>query len=211
MELFKDDGKPKQMTWRVFRPAPKPKPEPAPKSKPEPSVAPQKIILLPSTRIPNPTQNPRNAPKISTGMIHQKPTSPPGSPLQPKRGPIIGNPNQMERGGQKSDGPQKTGNPGSPLQPKRGPITGNPNEMERGGQKSDEPRNLVPWQATISNTCITCLIISIIVLAILFLLTLACSIFSLVVFLYNGDAYGNWNLLTTFPEYEEAVQDTANY
>ena len=214
MEFKDDDGKPKQMTWRVFRPAPKPKPEPAPKSKPEPSVAPQKIILLPSTRIPNPTQNPRNAPKISTGMIHQKPTSTPGSPLQPKRGPIIGNPNQMERGGQKSDGPQKTGSPGSPLQPKRGPITGNPNEMERGGQKSDEPRktvNLVPWQATISNTCITCLIISIIVLAILFLLTLACSIFSLVVFLYNGDAYGNWNLLTTFPEYEEAVEDTADY
>ena len=177
MEFKDDDGKPKIMTWRVFRPAPKPKPEPAPKSKPEPSVAPQKIILLPSTRIPSPTQNPRNAPRISTGMIHQKPTSTPGSP-------------------------------------KRGPITGNPNEMERGGQKSDELRktvNLVPWQATISNTCITCLIISIIVLAILFLLTLACSIFSLVVFLYNGDAYGNWNLLTTFPEYEEAVENTAEY
>ena len=29
MNLSKDDGKPKQMTWRVFRPAPaKPKPEP---------------------------------------------------------------------------------------------------------------------------------------------------------------------------------------
>ena len=163
---FKDDGKQKQMTWRVFRPAPKPKPEPL--------VAPQKIVLFPSTQIPSPTQNPGNAPRISNGLIRQKPASTPGSPLQPKRGP----------------------------------ITGNPNEMERGGQKSDEPRktvNLVPWQATISNTCITCLIISIIVLAILFLLTLACSIFSLVVFLYNGDAYGNWNLLTTFPEYEEAA------
>lgn len=166
---FKDDGKPKQMSWRVFRPAPKPKI----------SVAPQKITLFPSTRIPSPTQNPRNAPRISTGIIHQKPTSTPGSPLQPKRGPITGNPNQMERGGQKSDGHQKTA-------------------------------NLGPWQATISNKCITCLIISIIVLAILFLLTLAFSIFFLVVFLYNGDAYGNWNLLTTFPEYEEAVEDTAD-
>ena len=46
---FKDDGKPKQMTWRFFRPAPKPKPEP--------SVAPQKIILVPSKQ----TQNPQNA------------------------------------------------------------------------------------------------------------------------------------------------------
>ena len=170
---FKDDGKPKQMTWRVFRPAPKPKPEPL--------VAPQKIILFPSTRIPSPTQNPGNAPRISTGLIRQKPASTPGSPLQPKRGQITGNPNQMERGGQKSDEPQKTA-------------------------------NLGPWQATISNTCVTCLIISIIVLAILFLLTLAFSIFSLVVFLYNGDVDGNWNTLTTFPEYEEAVQDnTADY
>ena len=169
---FKDDGKPKQMTWRVFRPAPKPKPEP--------SVAPQKIILLPSTRIPSPTQNPRNAPRISTGIIHQKPTSTLGSPLQPKRGPIASNPNQMERGGQISGGPRRTA-------------------------------NLGPWQATISNTCITCGIIAIIVLAILFLLTLAFSIFSLVVFLYNGDAGGNWNTLTTFGEYDyEAVEDTAN-
>ena len=70
--------------------------------------------------------------------------------------------------------------------------------------------NLGPWQATISNTCITCGIVSIIVLAILFLLTLAFSIFSLVVFLYNGDVDGNWNTLTTFPEYEEAVEDPAD-
>ena len=180
MEFKDDDGKPKIMTWRFFRPAPKPKPEPAPKPKPEPSVAPQKIILLPSTRIPSPTQNPRNAPRISTGMIHQKPTSTPGSPLQPKRGQITGNPNQMERGGQNLDEPRRTA-------------------------------KLGPWQATISNSCVTCLIISIIVLAILFLLTLAFSILSLVVFLYNGDAYGNWNLLTTFPEYEEAVENTAEY
>ena len=168
---FKDDGKQKQMTWRVFRPAPKPKPEP--------SVAPQKIILLPSTRIPSPNQNPRNAPRISTGFIHQKPASTPGSPLQPKRGPIAGNPNQMESGGQISGGPRRTA-------------------------------NLGPWQATISNTCITCLIVAIIVLAILFLLTLAFSILSLIVFLFNGDAAGNWNTLTTFPEYEEAVEDTAD-
>ena len=80
---FKDDGKQKQ-------------------PKPEPSVAPQKIILFPSTRIPSPTQNP---PRISTGIRHQKTTSTPGSPLQPKRGPITGNPNEMERGGQISDGP----------------------------------------------------------------------------------------------------------
>ena len=169
---FKDDGKPKQMTWRVFRPAPKPKPEPL--------VAPKKIILFPSTRIPSsPTQNPGNAPRISNGFIRQKPASSPGSPLQPKRGPITGNPNKMESGGQISGGPQKT-------------------------------VNLGPWQATISNTCITCGIVSIIVLAILFLLTLAFSIFSLVVFLYNGDVDGNWNTLTTFPEYEEAVKDTAD-
>ena len=168
MEI-KENGKPK--TWRFFRPARKPKPEP--------SVAPQKIILLPSTRIPSPNQNPRNAPRISTGFIRQNPASTPGSPLQPKRGPIAGNPNLMESGGQKSDGPRKTA-------------------------------KLGPWQATISNTCVTCLIISIIVLAILFLLTLAFSIFSLVVFLYNGDAYGNWNLLTTFPDYEEAVEDTSD-
>ena len=31
-------------------------------------------------------------------------------PLQPKRGPITGNPNQMERGGQISDGPRRTAN-----------------------------------------------------------------------------------------------------
>ena len=157
---FKDDGKPKQMTWRVFRPAPKPKPEP--------SVAPQKIILLPSTRIPSPTQNPGNAPRISTGLIRQKPASTPGSPLQPKRGPITGT-----------------------------PITGNPNQMESGGQISGGPRR-------------TCLIIAIIVLSILFLLTLAFSIVSLVVFLYNGDPGGNWNILTTFPENEyEAVEEDA--
>jgi hypothetical protein len=160
------------MIWRVFRPAPKPKPEP--------SVAPQKIILFPSTWIPSPTQNPRNAPRISTGIIHQKPASTLGLPLQPKRGPIAGNPNQMESGGQITGGPQRTA-------------------------------NLGPWQATISNSCITCGIVAIIVLAILFLLTLAFSIFSLVVFLYNGDAGGNWNTLTTFQEYGYvAVEDTAN-
>ena len=132
---FKDDGKPKQMTWRVFRPAPKPKPEPL--------VAPEKIIIFPSTRITSPTQNPRNAPRISTGIIHQNPASTLGSPLQPKRGPIAGNPNQMESGDQISGRPRRTG-------------------------------NLGPWQTTtIINKCITCLIISIIVLAILFLLTLA--------------------------------------
>ena len=197
---FKDDGKPKQMTWRVFRPAPKPKPEPL--------VAPQKIILFPSTRIPSPTQNPGNAPKISTGLIRQKPASTPGSPLQAKRGPTTGPSITVGEIHQK---PAST--LGSPLKPKRGLIAGNPNQMESGGQISGGPRrtaNLGPWQATISNTCITCGIVSIIVLAILFLLTLAFSIFSLVVFLYNGDVDGNWNTLTTFPEYEEAVEDTAD-
>ena len=89
-----------------------------PKPKPEPSVAPQKIILFPSTRIPSPTQNPR----------------------------------------------------------------------------------------------IICLIVSIIVLAIPFPLTLAFSIFSLVVLMYNGDFMGNWNHLTTIePIYEdEVVEDTAD-
>ena len=101
---FKDDGKPKQMTWRVFRPAPKPKPEPM--------VAPQKIILFPSTRIPSPTQNPGNAPRISNGLIRQKPASTPGSPLQPKRGPIEGNPIQMESGGHFSGRPRKMANLG---------------------------------------------------------------------------------------------------
>ena len=89
---------------------------------------------------------------------------------------------------------------------------GNPNQMESGDQISGGPRrtaNLGPWQVTISNTCITCGIIAIIVLAILFLLTLAVSIFSLVVFLFNGDASGNWNVLTTFPEYE-AIEATAD-
>jgi hypothetical protein len=86
---------------------------------------------------------------------------------------------------------------GSPLQPNLGPITGNPNQVEKGGQISGEPEsgprrtmNLGPWQAIISNTCITRLIVSIIVLAILFLLTLAFSIFSLVVLMYNGDFLG---------------------
>ena len=170
----KGDGKLKQI-WRFFRPAPKPKPEP--------SVVPQRIVLIPSTGNPSPTQNPQNAPRISTGITHQKPTSPLGSPSKPNRSPITGNPNQMERGkisGEPESGPRRTA-------------------------------NLGPWQATISNTCITCLIVSIIVLAILFLLTLAFSILSLVVFLYNGDAYGNWNILTTFPEYEEAVENTAEY
>ena len=172
---FKDNRKPK--TWRFFRPAPKPKPEP--------SVAPQKIILVPL-------------------INQQKPASTPGSPLQPKGGPItVGEIHQK---------PAST--LGSSLQPKRGPIVSNPNQMENGGQISGGPRrtaNFGPWQATISNTCITCGIVAIIVLAILFLLTLAFSIFSLVVFLYNGDAGGNWNTLTTFPEYEyEAVEDTAN-
>ena len=175
---FKDDGKPKKMTWRVFRPAPKPKPEPL--------VAPQKIILVPSKQ----TQNPQNAPRISTDIIQQKPASTPGSPLQPKRGRIT-----------VGDIHQKTAsNSGSPLQPKRGPIAGNPNQMESGGQISGGPQrtaNLGPWQATISNSCITCGIVSIIVLAILFLLTLAFSIFSLVVFLFNGDASGNWNIIST--------------
>ena len=156
---FKDDGKPKQMTWKVFRPAPKPKPEPM--------VAPQKIILFPSTRIPSPTQNPGNAPRISNGLIHQKPASTPGSPLQPKRGQITVGVNHQK--------PASTLD--SPLKPKRGPIAGNPNQMESGDQISGRPRrtgNLGPWQTTtIINKCITCLIISIIVLAILFLLTLA--------------------------------------
>ena len=195
---FKDNGKPK--IWRFFRPAPKPKPEP--------SVAPQKIILVPSTRIPSPTQNPGNTPRISTGLIRQKPASTPGSPLQPKRGPITGPP---ITGGEIHQKPAATLD--SPLQPKTGPIEGNPNQMESGGQIYGGPRrtaNLGPWQATISNTCITCLIVAIIVLAILFLLTLAFSILSLVVFLFNGDAAGNWNTLTTFPEYEEAVEDTSD-
>ena len=144
-------------------------------------VAPQKIILFPSTRIPSPTQNPGNAPRISNGLIRQKPASTPGSPLQLKRGPIASNPNQMESGGH---------------------FSGRPRKMA----------NLGPWQATISNTCITCLIVSIIVLAILVLLTLAFSIFSLVVFMYNGDFTGNWNHLTTFePIYEdEVVVDNAD-
>ena len=189
---FKDDGKPKRMTWRVFRPAPKPKPEP--------SVAPQKIILVPSKE----TQNLQNATRISTGINQQKPASTPGSPLQPKRGLItVGDIHQK---------PAST--LGSPLQPKRGPIAGNPNQMESGGQIFGGPQrtaNLGPWQATISNSCITCGIVAIIVLAILFLLTLAFSIFSLVVFLFNGDASGNWNILTTFPDYEyEAVEATAD-
>ena len=163
---FKDDGKPKQ-------------------PKPEPSVAPQKIVLIPSTGIPSPTQNPLNAPRISTGIIHQKPASNLGSPLQPKKGPITGNPNQMEKGGQ---------------------ISGEP---ESGPRRT---ANLGPWQATISNTCITCLIVSIIVLAILFLLTLAFSIFSLVVLMYNGDFSGNWNHLTTFePIYEDEVVEDPDY
>ena len=108
MEFKDDDGKPKIMTWRVFRPAPKPKPEPAPKLKPEPSVAPQRIVLIPSTGNPSPTQNPQNAPRISTGITHQKPTSPLGSPSKPNRSPITGNPNQMERGkisGEPESGP----------------------------------------------------------------------------------------------------------
>ena len=189
---FKDDGKPKKMTWRVFRPAPKPKPEPL--------VAPQKIILVPSKQ----TQNPQNAPRISTDIIQQKPASTPGSPLQPKRGQITVGVNHQK--------PVSTLD--SPLKPKRGPIAGNPNQMESGGQITGGPQrtaNLGPWQATISNSCITCGIVSIIVLAILFLLTLAFSIFSLVVFLFNGDASGNWNILTTFPEYEyEALEETAD-
>ena len=89
---FKDDGKPKKMTWRFFRPAQKPKPEP--------SVAPPKIVLIPSTGIPSPTQNTQNAPP------HQKPAPTLGSPSQPKRGPISGN--QMERGkisGEPESGP----------------------------------------------------------------------------------------------------------
>ena len=157
---FKDDGKPKKMTWRFFRPAPKPKPEP--------SVAPPKIVLIPSTGIPSPTQNTQNAPP------HQKPAPTLGSPSQPKRGPISGN--QMERGkisGEPESGLRKTANLGpkqateipsptqnpqnaqristgihqkpvstigSPLQPKRGPITGNPNQMER-GKISGEPES----------------------------------------------------------------------
>jgi hypothetical protein len=239
----KDDGKLKQI-WRFFRPAPKPKPEP--------SVAPQRIVLIPSTGNPSPTQNPQNAPRISTGIAHQKPTSPLGSPSKPNRSPITGNPNQMERSkisGEPESGPRKTANLGPlqatgipsptqnaprisigithqkpastlglPSQPIRGPITGNQNQMERGkifGEPESGPRrtaNFGPWQATISNTCITCGIIAIIVLAILFLLTLAFSIFSLVVFMYNGDFSGNWNHLTTFePIYEdEVVVDNAD-
>ena len=170
---YKDDGKPKQMTWRVFRPAPKPKPEP--------TVAAQKIILVPKTRIPSPTRI--SYPTQNPPIIQQKPVSSLGSPLQPKRGPITGSPNQMERG----------------------QISGG---LECGPRRT---ANLGPWQATISKTCITCLIIAIIVLAILFLLTLAFSITALVVFLYNGDAAGNWNILTSFPgDYYEVVEDTAD-
>ena len=77
--------------------------------------------------------------------------------------------------------------------------------MERGGQTSGELHNAINY------ICMTCPIVLLIVLAILFLLTLAFSILSLIVFLFNGDAAGNWNTLTTFPEYEyEAVEDTAN-
>ena len=94
---FKDDGKPKKMTWRVFRPAPKPKPEPL--------VAPQKIILVPSKQT-------QNAPRISTSTTQQKPASTPGSPLQLKRGPIASNPNQMESGGHFSGRPRKMANLG---------------------------------------------------------------------------------------------------
>ena len=115
MEL-KDDGKPKKMTWRVFRPKPKP----------EPSVAPQKIILVPSKQ----TQNPQSAPRISTGITQQKPASTPGSPLQPKRGQITVGVNHQK--------PASTLD--SPLKPKRGPIAGNPNQMESGGQITGGPQ-----------------------------------------------------------------------
>ena len=69
--------------------------EPASKPKPEPSVAPQ---------IPSRTQNPGNAPIVSTGIIHQEPTSTLDSALQP---------NQMESGGQVSGEPRRTANLGS--------------------------------------------------------------------------------------------------
>ena len=54
--------------------------------------------------------------------------------------------------------------------------------MERGGQTSGELHPIVLH----------------IVLAILFLLTLAFSIFSVVILFYNGNFIGNWNHLTTF-------------
>ena len=120
------------------------------KSKGETSVFQSRSIFLKSATTPGSPLQPKRGP-ITVGEIHQKPASTLGSPLQPK---MAGNPNQMESGDQISDGPRRTA-------------------------------NLGPWQATIS---ITCCIINIIVSAILFL----------VVFLFNGDAI----VARLFPEYE---------
>merc|ERR1711862_240476 len=102
----------------------------------------------------------------------------------------------------------------------------NQNQMER-GQTSGEPKQrelnkvgkpvperepfkVGPWQVGISNTCITCLIIWLIVLAILFLMTLTFSIIALVVFYYNGNPMDNWNYLTTFEgQYDDGSEEMA--
>ena len=75
-------------------------------------------------------------------------------------------------------------------------IAGNENQMERGGQTSEELQNPI---------------VLLLVLAILFLLTLAFSIFSLVILFYNGNFMENWNHLTTFESGIHILQKIKNY
>ena len=77
------------------------------------------------------------------------------------------------------------------------------------GKRSRETLQIGSWQTSISNSCLTCLIIWLIIMAILTLLSLGFSIFALVVFFYNGDAEGNWNHLTA-PDYVEEYGDYSN-
>ena len=85
----------------------------------------------------------------------------------------------------------------------------NQNQAEKGQKSgSGEPQGN-PWNC--SNKCITCLIISLIVLGSLCLLFGGFSIFALIILFYNGDFEGNWNYLTASddPPLSEGTNDGA--
>lgn len=70
-------------------------------------------------------------------------------------------------------------------------------DVEKAAIKTSEGKRA--WQATLSNSCITCLIVWLIVLGVLFLLALGFCILALVVFFWNGKpTMDNWSYLTSY-------------
>ena len=135
---------------------------------------------------------------------------------------LVPNPQNVERNPMPGNQNIANLNPANHITPMGNPNYGNQNiegrnlnpgsgtlDVEK-GKKSRETLQFGSWQTSISNSCLTCLIIWLIIMAILTLVSLGFSIFALVVFFYNGDAEGNWNYLTA-PDPDDYVDDISSY